>query len=299
MMALQTTIFAFILLLNQLLHAIAVPLVTGGAGVFDQEFLASAVPGKSSDTDSSNDADSIIPILDDPVESTIYPSWFTTTLMARRILALSTTGVVSTTFPDPLPPHSRAPPGVSGLSVPMNEYIADCDKYLPPVSSSESAEEDEGGEGNPTLLALYLGTTFRNTAAGSNISLTVDWWSHVDSTDPIYPGFPLSAAGLPRVMMFGHLEHLPLSVTGELEKCFLDAHPDALAWAPGKKGAAHPGYWARMIVEQVYWIGGFGDVARIGWLNVTEWKGIREGKSLDGIGDGRGWGDVRLPGEKE
>lgn len=305
-MAFRATIFTFVLLLNQLLRATAVPLVVGGADAFDQEFLASFLPASSHattpDSGGSCDADSIIPSSNDPAHSTAYPSWFTTTLMARRILALSTTAVASTVFPDPLPPNSRVPSGVSGLSVSVNEYIADCDKFLPPPAPSAGGaeESDRGeGEGNPILLALYVGTTFRNTAAGSNISLTVDWWDHLDSTEPVYPGFPLSAAGLPRMTLFGHLEPLGKAVPGEMEECFLDAHPDARAWAPGRKDSPHAGYWTRMVVEQVYWIGGFGDIARIGWLNVTEWKGIREDKSLDGIGDGRGWGDVRLPGEKE
>lgn len=83
-----------------------------------------------------------------------------------------------------------------------------------------------------------------------------------------------------------------------LEKCFLAAHPDAEAWLPNKKGSPHASFWARMVVNRVYWIGGFGDVQHIGWMNVTEWRGIRREKSLPGIGDGRGWEDVRLPGEK-
>lgn len=84
-----------------------------------------------------------------------------------------------------------------------------------------------------------------------------------------------------------------------LEKCFMGAHPDAKAWAPSNKHSPHASYWARMVVTHVYWIGGFGDVQRIGWMDVNDWKGIRKEHSLPGIGDGRGWQDVRLPGEKE
>lgn len=38
---------------------------------------------------------------------------------------------------------------------------------------------------------------------------------------------------------------------------------------------------------------------RIGWIDVDDWKGVRADHSLPGVGDGRGWMDVRLPGEKE
>lgn len=295
-MSLHAIIPAFLLVLGQLLHATAaVPLVVGENGIFDQEFLenfpqASSTPSApEAAVVHNNDADSIAPTANTPADSTSYPSWFTATLMARRLLALSTTGVASTVYPNPHPPNPRSPSSVSGLPVPLPEYIAACDKFL-----SGHGE----GEGNPTLLALYVGTTFRNTAAGSNISLSIDWWDHLASTEPIYPGFPLSAAGLPRATLFGHVEPLATPVPKELEECYFAAHPDARAWAPRKEGSPHASYWARMVVEQVYWIGGFGDVARIGWLNGTEWKGIREDGSVDGVGDGRGWGDVRLPGEK-
>ncbi|KAF4206152.1 hypothetical protein CNMCM8980_007016 [Aspergillus fumigatiaffinis] len=224
------------------------------------------------------------------------PSWFTSTLMARRLLALSTTGTVSTIFPDPLPGNSHVPASVVGLPISLPEYIADCDEYLP-------ADVSNGGDGNPTFLALRISTTFRNTAAGSNISLAVDWWDHLKETQPIAPGFPRSEAGLPRVTLIGYVEPFDTPLRGDteaaLEECYLRAHPDASVWLPGKPGAPHSSYWAKMVVEQVYWIGGFGGLQQIGWMNVTEWKGIRRVGSLPGVGDGRGWEDVRLPGEKE
>ncbi|KAF7136842.1 hypothetical protein CNMCM5793_006412 [Aspergillus hiratsukae] len=146
------------------------------------------------------------------------PSWFTSTLIARRLLALSTTGTVSTAFPDPLPDNSHAPASVAGLSISLPEYIADCDEYLP-------EDVSDGGDGNPTLLALRISTTFRNTAAGSNISLAIDWWDHLNQTQPVVPGFPLSEAGLPRVTLLGHVEPFDTPVHGDteaaLEECFL------------------------------------------------------------------------------
>lgn len=247
------------------------------------------------------------------------PSWFTSVLLARRLLALSTSGAVSTIFPDPLPPSSHAPVSVAGHSISLREYIADCDEYLLPNSASQNSRtkseghEQDGEEegGNPTFLALNVGTTFRNVRAGSNnLSLSIDWWDHVYDAGPVYPGFPLSEAGLPRVTLLGYLEpytntsHVKHSSpsdggTSALEECYLRAHPDAKAWLPGRKGSPHSSYWAKMVVTHVYWIGGFGDVQQIGWMNVTEWKGVRRSRSSDGIGDGRGWDDVRLPGESE
>ncbi|KAL5341515.1 pyridoxamine 5'-phosphate oxidase-domain-containing protein [Aspergillus crustosus] len=226
--------------------------------------------------------------------SILPPSWWTSTLLARRLLALSKSGVVSTIFPDPLPPHGHAPESVAGQSISLKEYFADCDEALP-------ADSGNGGDGNPTFLALRVATTFRNTAAGSNVSLSIDWWDHLNNTEPVFPGFPLSAAGLPRVTLFGYTEEfetpVPSTTEAALRSCYVGAHPDSQVWLPGQPGSPHSSFWAKLVVTQVYWIGGFGGFQQIGWMNVTEWNGIRREKSLPGIGDGRGWQDVRLPGE--
>lgn len=222
------------------------------------------------------------------------PSWFASALMARRMLALSSSGVIATVFPDSIPPSGRTPSSVAGLPIGLREYIADCDGSLPD-------ELSHGGNGDPTILALRVATTFKNIGAGSNLSLELDWWDHLADAGPVYPGLPDSPAALPRITLFGYLETLPElsdSASATLEKCFLGSHPDAKAWLPGVPGSPHASFWARLVVTQAYWIGGFGDVQQIGWMNVTEWKGIRRRGSLAGVGDGRGWEDVRLPGEK-
>ncbi|KAJ5734936.1 FMN-binding split barrel-like protein [Penicillium malachiteum] len=231
--------------------------------------------------------------LPEDIETLTRPSWFESTLMARRLLAKSSSGVISTVFPNPLPPSARSPASIAGLPIGLREYIADCDGALP----SELTHSDNG---DPTILALRVATTFKNIGTASNFSLELDWWDHIDQAGPVYPGLPLSPAALPRVTLFGYLDPLPgLSNynTAELEQCFLKSHPDAKVWLPGASGSPHSSFWARMVVTQAYWIGGFGDVQHIGWIDINEWKGIRRYKSENGVGDGRGWEDVRLPGE--
>ncbi|GKZ74962.1 hypothetical protein AnigIFM60653_001180 [Aspergillus niger] len=293
-----TTFFsALVLLTHLLLHVGASPLA-------EQAPLTDTTT-TNYNLDTDTDTDTLIPSSSDLNTDFAPPSWFTSTLLARRLLALSRTGTASTIFPSPLPPNSHTPPSLAGHSTTQTEYLADCDPYLP---ANDTSSESPRGLGNPTFLALHVATTFRNTAAGSNISLSLDWWDHVNETTPVWPGFPLSEAGLPRVTLFGYVEPfetpVPEAVESALTKCFLEKHPDAEAWLPGKEGAPHSSYWARLRVEQVYWIGGFGGLQRIGWLNVSEWKGITQwgsGGGGGGFGDGsgRGWGDVRLPGEKE
>ncbi|KAJ5484730.1 hypothetical protein N7539_004718 [Penicillium diatomitis] len=226
------------------------------------------------------------------------PSWFESALLARRLLAHSPSGVISTTFPDHISASSRTPSEVAGFPIGLREYIADCDSVL----STDLAHG--GDEGDPTILALRVATSFRNIGAGSNLSLEIDWWDHLSDAGAVYPGLPPSPAALPRVTLFGHLETLSIAdlssstndAAARLERCFLESHPDAKWWLPGAVGSPHSSFWARLVVTQAYWIGGFGDVQQIGWINMTEWKGIRPERSLDGVGDGRGWKDVRLPG---
>lgn len=294
----------------------AVPLTASEPGVPDQTFLKDVDPLKDFVSDVTHDQAAVWPSsnaattrpssqprfsvhvqdLDNisieprdgtpPTENTrTRPSWFTSTLMARRMLALSPTGIASTVYPQS---HSRhGPPGLEGVSISLPEYIADC----------EAAVE----QGNPVLLGLYVSTTFQNVASGSNMSLSIDWWNHVNKTSPLYPGFPLSAAGLPRVSLLGYVEPFQMPIDDKtrhaLESCFLASHPDAEAWLPGNPDSPHAGFWAKMIVTQAYWIGGFGDIQQIGWFNMTEWRSIGRKSSPPGIGDGRGWDDVNLPGE--
>ena len=59
-----------------------------------------------------------------------------------------------------------------------------------------------------------------------------------------------------------------------VESCFLDRHPDAEAWLPGNQ--IHESWWGRLVVRDVYWIGGFGDRAYIGWIPAAEWRGVSE-----------------------
>lgn len=199
------------------------------------------------------------------------------------------------------------------------DYIADC---------------DGDDEGNPTILAIKIATSFKNVEAGSNMSISVNWvppyppskriessspprgmsssssstileklknwlgWSNTDEKnnhddDALlnYDPVPYSAANLPRFSLLGYLEPIPADASSEkataLQSCFLKYHPDARYWLPGNR--IHESEWVRLVVTQVYWIGGFGDRAYIGWIPVEEWKNVTRAE----------WEAIRLPGEKK
>ncbi|KAG5744783.1 hypothetical protein H9Q70_012520 [Fusarium xylarioides] len=229
------------------------------------------------------------------------PTVHESVVMARRILALTKLATLSTVFPAgrsnmELETDSN---GLEGVPIGMMDYVADC--------------EDEG---NPTILEIKIATTFRNVRAGSNLTLSINWvppyppakrislLSRLSAYIPFLPSHdynsrleeslsvpdtvPYSAANLPRFALFGYLEPIettPVSAL-KLAACFTRKHQDAKYWLPGN--VIHESAWARLVVTKIYWVGGFGDRARIGWLPVDEWKSVTRDE----------WGSIKLPGEE-
>ncbi|KAK4154850.1 pyridoxamine 5'-phosphate oxidase-domain-containing protein [Chaetomidium leptoderma] len=281
-------------------------------------------------------AAAVVPAFDNNHDFRI-PTSYESAVLGRRMLALTPLGTLSTVFPDDddkkhsdgaASTQERRPPGLGGMPYGLMEYIADCEEH----------GDDNGGVGNPTILAITIGTTFKNAAAGSNVTLAVQWtppyppakriksddtmmtttttsrrrrgrrrsWlfsyfglstnneadsRHAHDNDNDITPLPYSAANLPRFSLIGHLE--PIEGGGEervnskLASCFVKTHPDAKYWLPGNR--IHRAYFARLVVEQVYWVGGFGDRAFIGWIPLKEWQKVTREE----------WQDVRLPGEKK
>jgi hypothetical protein len=176
--------------------------------------------------------------------------------MARKILRLEKIGTLSTQFP--IPKHGEVaaeesrPTSVEGLPFGLMDYFADC----------------EPTTGNPTILALTIASSFRNVAAGSNITLSLRWHPH-------YTHF-YSAAKYPRFALVGTLE----DITDEeahaagIKTCFSKYHPDSVVWQPGNR--IHEARWVRFVTKEIYWLGGFGDRAYIGWIPLDVWQDITE-----------------------
>ena len=229
-----------------------------------------------------------------PIDEQYYkiPTVHESAVMARRILNLASEGTLVTSFPGGDRKSSDVgeqdvealwgrPAGLEGSPIGLMEYIADC--------------EDDG---NPTLLAIDIATPFRNYKAGSNISLAVRWWptqthtysfwgnNEVDARDIPTPHTP---AALPRFSLHGRLEELDMKDVrnARIAMCFVRKHPDSVLWQPGND--VHTSKYVRFVVEEVFWFGGFGDRARIGWLPVESWRNVTK-QEID---------ELRLPGEKK
>ena len=196
-----------------------------------------------------------------PLSSTAtyrIPTIYESAVQARRVLHLSSIATLSTVFPTTSSNENR-PIHMGGKPIGLMDYYASCSPF--PY--------------DPTILAIGIATSFKNTAAGSNITLSLRYHpppSHPPSSD-IYTYSP---ANLPRFSLIGHVEHIPdLEVERHnISGCFLEHHPDAEAWTPGNE--IHVSWWARLVVEEIYWIGGFGDRAYIGWIPVDVWKGVTQ-----------------------
>ncbi|KAH7090549.1 pyridoxamine 5'-phosphate oxidase-domain-containing protein [Paraphoma chrysanthemicola] len=200
------------------------------------------------------------------------PTVHESAVQARRILRLESIGTLSTVFPTT--PHSteQRPLDVSGAPIGLMDYFGDC----------------EPSTGNPTILAITIATSFKNVDAGSNITLSLRW--HPQDSQWRSP------ASLPRFSLVGRLEDLsPEDVTKNLvPACYIGYHKDAAWWLPGNR--IHQSKWVRLVVEEVYWIGGFGDRAYIGWIPLEEWQSVtpEEIESISLPGEKKkGWGGWR------
>ncbi|CAD6585883.1 MAG: hypothetical protein ASARMPREDX12_003692 [Alectoria sarmentosa] len=186
-------------------------------------------------------------------------------MLARRILNLSSIATLSTVFPsnpsieDDFSTLSHPASDLGGAPIGLMDYYASCS----PQPS------------NPTILAISIATTFRNTRAGSNVTLSLRWHPP-PSAPPSDDIYAYSPANMPRFSLVGYIEPIPPSeiLSYDVEACFLDRHPDAEAWLPGNK--IHQSWWGRLVVKEIYWIGGFGDRAYIGWIPEREWNAVSE-----------------------
>ncbi|KAI9670880.1 MAG: hypothetical protein M1817_003765 [Caeruleum heppii] len=202
------------------------------------------------------------------------PTSYESAVLGRRILHLESIGTFSTIFPAGHDHNHDSPDSAlsegsdlaaarAGNPIGLMDYFGDC----------------EPDSGNPTILAVAISTSMRNVAAGSNISLAVQW--HPGTGNAVSP------ASLPRFSLMGYLQEMSEDDIDDkdIDICYTNYHPDAVAWLPGNP--IHRSAFTRLIVQQIYWVGGFGDRSYIGWIPVEEWRKVTR-KEMD---------KARLPGE--
>jgi hypothetical protein len=212
------------------------------------------------------------------------------------------------------------PAHLAGAPVTLMEYIADCepDSGNPTLLAVDIATPYVNYRAGSNISLSFQWTPPRpercyddeevpssRTWAGSisdSVSDAIDRWlgrsrgnrfKREEPNSSNTPALPYSAAKLPRFALFGTLEEIEPPTTkparSAVEDCFLATHPDSHLWLPGRDDSAHVSRFMRLVVEDVYWFGGFGDRAYIGWIDVEkEWKKVTREE----------WEAIRLPGEK-
>lgn len=202
-------------------------------------------------------------ILDQPLNHPGIPTVHDSAVQARRILNLSSIATFSTIYPSAHDGHGHdwqhRPDGIEGTAVGLMEYYAICDP----------SPED------PVILAISISSTIQNAWAGSNATLSIRYHppSGHPPSDDIYTYSP---ANLPRFSLIGHIERIPEREVKDygIKSCFLQTHPDAAAWQPGN--AIHESWWGKLVVERIYWMGGFGDRAYIGWIPKEVYRAVTQ-----------------------
>ncbi|KAG0641137.1 pyridoxamine 5'-phosphate oxidase-domain-containing protein [Tuber brumale] len=149
-------------------------------------------------------------------------------VQARELLRSEKIGTLSTIFP------SSDARGLGGHPIGMMDYYADWydlshpSRTQVPVIHGPSNTQSSSNNGNPTLLAIKIATSFRNSRNGAPISLTLR--EHSPSSEFYSP------AAHHRVSLMGRLSPPipPNSDEGRRVKaCFTKMHPDAKWWVPG------------------------------------------------------------------
>ncbi|CAG8544788.1 2541_t:CDS:2 [Paraglomus occultum] len=153
--------------------------------------------------------------------------------IARRLVRDTTIGTLVTTM------NSEDREGLGGYPFGLLDYYAD----------------ECPSTGNLLLLMTPLQLNFRN--ARSN-----DWKASFSIRQLGNNTF--NPVEKPRVNLFGLIEKVPESEVTNVQECFLKAHKDAVYWIPGR---SHDFAFYRFIVKDIYYVGGFGGLHYIGWID--------------------------------
>lgn len=143
-----------------------------------------------------------------------------------------------------------------GLPTSSIEYYVDCDN-----------------DGDFYWLVVDIGSPNVNIENGSPYLFSIRTGDHppTDNVDISYPGGIESlVVGSPRLSIEGkivpvHFDHIADRM--KLNLCFVRRHPDSKFWLPDLPVSPHKTHWVKVMVENIYMIGGFGDRAYIGEID--------------------------------
>ncbi|KAK3818159.1 MAG: pyridoxamine 5'-phosphate oxidase-domain-containing protein [Linnemannia gamsii] len=127
-----------------------------------------------------------------------------------------------------------------------------------PFGSMDYYVDDCQASGKPLLLLSHLQINVQNARSSNQVSLAVRRLPREGEH-----GNPMVD---PRVTLMGRLVAIDESKEKKAEECFLAKHPEAKWWLPG--AGFHDFKWYNLEIDEIYYIGGFGGIHYIGWIDV-------------------------------
>ncbi|GJJ68015.1 heme iron utilization protein [Entomortierella parvispora] len=128
----------------------------------------------------------------------------------------------------------------------MDYYVDDCDQ-----------------PGTPLMLLSSLQINIKNAETNNKVSLAIRKLpAEGEKGNPMVD---------PRVTLMGHLVPVDKEKHARAEACFVAKHPEAKWWLPG--AGFHDFKWYNMEIDDIYYIGGFGGIHYIGWIDVATYYG--------------------------
>ncbi|KAF9910078.1 hypothetical protein EC991_007409 [Linnemannia zychae] len=127
-----------------------------------------------------------------------------------------------------------------------------------PFGSMDYYVDDCQNSGTPLLLLSHLQINVQNARSSNQVSLAIRRLPGEGER-----GNPMVD---PRVTLMGRLVPVEASKEKKAEECFVAKHPEAKWWLPG--AGFHDFKWYNLEIEEIYYIGGFGGIHYIGWIDV-------------------------------
>ncbi|KAF9934741.1 hypothetical protein FBU30_000599 [Linnemannia zychae] len=127
-----------------------------------------------------------------------------------------------------------------------------------PFGSMDYYVDDCQDSGKPLMLLSHLQINVQNARSTNHVSLAIRKLpAEGERGNPMVD---------PRVTLMGRLVPIDATKENKAEECFLAKHPEAKWWLP--RSGFHDFKWYNLEVEDVYYIGGFGGIHYIGWIDV-------------------------------
>ncbi|KAF9348385.1 hypothetical protein BGX26_000213 [Mortierella sp. AD094] len=122
-----------------------------------------------------------------------------------------------------------------------------------PFGSMDYYVDDCDAPGTPLMLLSHLQINVQNARTVNRVSLAI--------------------RKLPSQGEAGNPMH------ARAEECFVKQHPEAKWWLP--RNGFHDFKWYHLEIKEIYYIGGFGGIHYIGWIDVETYYGQQQDKEQE------------------